>query len=184
MKVPGNAGLKDQILGLKWVKANIKNFGGDPDNVTIFGESAGGASVHYLLLTHQTKGLFHKAILMSGTAVSPWARTKDRAQAYRIAKKLGYKAGKNDEQILDYLRKARAGRLVAAAGQILTKEEKKNLLVFIHVPVVEPYETEQCVIPKDPVLMARETWSNDIPVIIGGCANEGYIYNPSKTFVR
>ena len=55
------------ILGLKWVKENISNFGGDPNNVTIFGESAGGWSVEALLVTELSKGLFHKAIAQSGT---------------------------------------------------------------------------------------------------------------------
>lgn len=53
---PGNHGLKDQVMALLWVKNNIQNFGGDPDNVTIFGESAGGACVHYLALSPLARG--------------------------------------------------------------------------------------------------------------------------------
>jgi len=67
----GNYGYMDQIAALKWVKANIAAFGGDPDNVTIFGESAGGGSVHTMLTSPQAQGLFHKAIIQSGGGRAP-----------------------------------------------------------------------------------------------------------------
>nr|CAD7579752.1 unnamed protein product [Timema californicum] len=54
--VSANNGLRDQTMALRWVQDNIEQFGGDPDNVTIFGESAGGGSVHHLLLSPLTKG--------------------------------------------------------------------------------------------------------------------------------
>lgn len=62
--VPGNAGLKDMRMALRWVQQNIEKFGGDSDNVTIFGESAGGASVHYLTLAPTTQGWFNNNKLM------------------------------------------------------------------------------------------------------------------------
>lgn len=69
----GNYGLKDMVTVLKWVKENIKAFHGDPESVTLFGNSAGAAAIHHLALSQKTKGLFHKIITMSGTALAPWA---------------------------------------------------------------------------------------------------------------
>ena len=64
--MPGNLGLHDQILALQWVNDHIDKFGGDSQKITIFGESAGAMAVMYLLLSHQTQGLFSKAIIQSG----------------------------------------------------------------------------------------------------------------------
>lgn len=66
-KFPGNLGLRDQLLALGWVKDNIHHFGGNPEKVTIFGESAGSMSVGALVLSPMSKGLFHRAILQSGS---------------------------------------------------------------------------------------------------------------------
>jgi para-nitrobenzyl esterase len=75
----GNAGTLDMVASLEWVRDNIAAFGGDPGNVTIFGESGGGAKVSTLLAMPRAKGLFHRAIIQSGAAVR--LRTKDRALA-------------------------------------------------------------------------------------------------------
>ena len=69
--VPGNAGLRDQNMALNWIHENIVNFRGDPGSVTIFGGSAGSFSVAMHILSPMSKGLFHKAILQSGTALAP-----------------------------------------------------------------------------------------------------------------
>jgi len=66
LDVPGNAGLKDIIMALRWIKANALNFNGVPDRITIFGHSSGSALVNMLLASPQTEGLFHKAILLAG----------------------------------------------------------------------------------------------------------------------
>ncbi|PSN30349.1 hypothetical protein C0J52_26165, partial [Blattella germanica] len=71
--IPGNNGLKDQSLALRWVHDNIRHFGGDNNNVTIMGESAGAASVHYHTMSNMSEGLFQKAIMQSGTATTSWA---------------------------------------------------------------------------------------------------------------
>ncbi|KAG6460769.1 hypothetical protein O3G_MSEX012194 [Manduca sexta] len=72
-EAPGNVGLKDQVAAMRWIKKNIRVFGGDPDNITIFGESAGAAAVVYHLVSPMSKGLFNKAIMQSGSAMSPWS---------------------------------------------------------------------------------------------------------------
>lgn len=63
--VTGNQGLKDVIMGLRWIQKNISKFGGDPGNVTVFGESAGGAIVHCLTLSPLAKGILYKISIRS-----------------------------------------------------------------------------------------------------------------------
>ncbi|GFN80692.1 carboxylic ester hydrolase [Plakobranchus ocellatus] len=88
--LPGNLGLHDQILALRWVKDNIALFGGDRADVTIFGESAGAVSSAALALSPATKGLFTKVIIQSGTILSPWALiTNPRDVFYQHAKQTG-----------------------------------------------------------------------------------------------
>jgi len=90
-KIPasGNEGILDQIAALEWVRDNIAEFGGDPQNVTIFGESAGGMSVGTLLAAPAAKGLFHKAIPQSGACHTGAPRERANRNAERIMKKLG-----------------------------------------------------------------------------------------------
>ncbi|ELK07322.1 Bile salt-activated lipase [Pteropus alecto] len=88
--LPGNYGLRDQHMAIAWVKRNIAAFGGDPDNITIFGESAGGASVSLQTLSPYNKGLIRRAISQSGVGLSPWAIQKNPLfWAKRIAQKVG-----------------------------------------------------------------------------------------------
>jgi para-nitrobenzyl esterase len=97
-KIPstGNEGMLDQVAALRWVRENIAEFGGDPGNVTIFGESAGGMSVGTLLGMPQARGLFHKAIPQSGACNT--AATVERANrvAERVLARLGVSASNPD----------------------------------------------------------------------------------------
>lgn len=102
---PGNFALKDQAEALRWVQKNIAAFGGDPNRVTIFGESAGGMSVHFHVLSPLSKGLFHGAISESGSALMPlFFRTDDIvSQAQRLAQAVGCPT-KNSEELVSCLR--------------------------------------------------------------------------------
>ncbi|KAK4811583.1 hypothetical protein QYF61_016890 [Mycteria americana] len=96
--LPGNYGLKDQHMAIAWVKRNIKAFGGDPENITIFGESAGAASVSLQMLSPKNKGLFKRAISQSGVGLCSWAIQKE---PLAWATKLGQKVGCPTENTTD-----------------------------------------------------------------------------------
>ncbi|XP_030749181.1 acetylcholinesterase-like isoform X2 [Sitophilus oryzae] len=123
--IPGNAGMKDQLLALQWVQRNIKYFGGDPEKVTIFGQSAGAASVSYLLLSPLSEGLFRAAILESGSALSPWAYQRDQVEiSYRTAGILNSDFNtnnRNSTQLLEYLQSV-TGKEIDGASKNLTKK--------------------------------------------------------------
>lgn len=88
---PGNAGLKDVIQGLRWIQANIANFGGNPNNVVLMGHASGAAMVDLLTMSPQSQGLVHKAIALSGSALAPWAVAYDPVgYAELLGSRLGY----------------------------------------------------------------------------------------------
>ncbi|XP_037945468.1 esterase B1-like [Teleopsis dalmanni] len=179
VNVPGNAGIKDQILSLKWIQTNIAAFGGDPNNVTLFGESAGGASTHFCMLTEQSKGLFHKAILMSGSALCPWAMAPRNQWARRLAQKLGYKDDENSgADIYNFLVQSKGADLIKAADTILIGKEKHRRVLFPFTPTVEPYISESNILNELAYNMLEKTWSNDIPIIISGTSFEGLLFYP------
>lgn len=96
----GNMGLMDQALALDWVRDHIQDFGGNPDEITIFGESAGAASVSYHMLSPMTMNKFQRAIAQSGSALVGWAFDNEPAEhARQMAKKLGCPSEELDELV-------------------------------------------------------------------------------------
>ncbi|XP_037812857.1 esterase B1-like [Lucilia sericata] len=173
-EVPGNAGLKDQVMALKWVKDNISYFGGDEQNITLFGESAGGASVHFMAVTEQTKGLFHKAICMSGCISNPWAFSGISTDLpYRLACEKGYSGANEDKLVLEYLRKLPAEQLVLIDKLNLEAVGRGGFYAFI--PSLEPYDNEGSVIRKPLEDLIKSGWGNEIPMMIGGTSFEGLV---------
>ncbi|XP_059613937.1 esterase B1-like [Phlebotomus argentipes] len=173
LNIPGNAGLKDQVMALKWVRDNISFFGGDPNNVTLFGESAGGASVHFMLLTDQARGLFHRAIVMSGTAYDPWAFAPDLNWAGKLAKSVGWTGEGGEAGMLESLMKVSQEVLAEKQGELMSSENRKKGVYFHFGPAIEPQWSVNSVITSHPRNMARTAWGNSIPIMIGGCVGEG-----------
>lgn len=125
--VPGNAGLKDQTFALKWVQRNIEHFGGDPNNVTIFGESAGGASVHYHMVSELSKGLFHRAIAMSGVVFNTtFALQPRRNNVQRLVTAMGYEGSQEERDMLEFLESAEPYKIAEFCDKVLTNEVNFN----------------------------------------------------------
>uniref|UniRef100_A0A1A9ZUL9 carboxylesterase n=1 Tax=Glossina pallidipes TaxID=7398 RepID=A0A1A9ZUL9_GLOPL len=178
VQVPGNAGLKDQMLAIRWVKDNICYFGGDSENITLFGQDAGGASVHYLLSSEHARDLFQKAIIQSGCFLHEWALSYDAVQlSYLLACRKGYRGSKeNDECILKYLQSVPAEILVDIDDLDVLGRYKGYLYAFL--PSVEPYESEDSIITKSVWDLIKTGWGNNIPVMIGGTSFEGLCMYP------
>ncbi|KAF5299074.1 hypothetical protein FQR65_LT09432 [Abscondita terminalis] len=175
LEVPGNAGLKDQVMALRWVQKNIKQFCGDPNNVTLFGDSAGAASIHYLILSPLAKGLFHKAILQSGNALCLWAITKP---TYHYIVNALNDHGKSEKEILTLLQNMPVGDLLKLQKK-LPENLEANYIRGI-APVIENPKSPNCIISQKPEDIISSGNYNHVPIIIGFNSREGMladIYN-------
>ncbi|XP_063240340.1 esterase FE4-like [Bacillus rossius redtenbacheri] len=173
---PGNAGLKDQVAALRWVKANIARFGGDPDVVTLFGESAGGSSVHHHMLSPLSDGLFQRAISDSGAAMNPTAFfNSTRQRALRLGKILGLETA-DGQRLVDFLRNCTAELLVASQDETLSQEELKRTMTKAFIPTIEyPVKGEEIFLAASPWEMTKKGQFKRIPYITGTNKDEGIL---------
>jgi len=161
----GNAGLLDIVAVLEWVRDNITHFGGNPGNVTIFGQSGGGLKISNLLAMPPAKGLFHKAIIESGSALKGIHREDANKTTERILAKLGLQPNQVDE-----LQKLPVDRLLSA---IDTRGSAPGTAPFNLAPVVDGRA-----LPRDPFDPTAPEISEDVPLIIGSVNTEGTFFTP------
>ncbi len=161
----GNQALSDLVLALEWVRDNARAFGGDPGNVTIAGQSAGGSAVTALMCSKRARGLFHKAIVQSGGAAGNLRPLRDRdgrpgAEPYGLAfaEELGIKG--DDDQALAALRAVPVQELVAAWRETQRKHGRFNLCqdgVFLE---------------QSPGTVFQKGKQFPVPVLVGATADE------------
>ncbi|XP_050307837.1 juvenile hormone esterase-like isoform X2 [Anthonomus grandis grandis] len=184
LDVPGNAAFKDMVLALKWVQNNIKNFLGDPNNVTIFGNSAGAASVHFLVLSPMAKGLFQKALCQSGSALSSWAYGYKMVDQLTEALNLDKVS---DKDLFNYLTNAPAEEIFRAQNYIDKKTIKCNRHRFIGAVVEPSGYTGQKFFSEHPVKLLLSGRYNKVPMIMGYNSGDGMIVDgmvePEKNYI-
>ena len=165
----GNAGTLDMVAALQWVKDNAGQFGGDPGNVTIFGQSGGGAKVSTLLAMPAARGLFHRAIVMSGSAI----RLNTRERANKLAEAVLKHFGLKSAQVSD-LQAVPFKQLIAAIGPA------RKMVGPTDHPFLDRYDfgpvVDGTILPGHPFDPVATEVSADIPILVGGVKDEMAIY--------
>ncbi len=170
IEASGTEGLSDQIMALRWVKANIAAFGGDADNVTVFGESAGAMSVGALLAAPSARGLFHKAILQSGAAHIGHTRERSAKVARLFLEILGV----DDAEKLIALPHE---TILRAQGEILDMPRDTGGLPF--GPTVNG-----ALLPVRAIAQVRAGSAKGIPILSGTTADEWKLFTAARPKLR
>ncbi|KAF5273124.1 hypothetical protein FQA39_LY07614 [Lamprigera yunnana] len=173
--IPGNAGFKDQVMALRWVKENIKQFSGDHNNVTIFGGSSGGGSVHFLICSPLAKGLFHKAILQSGTAFINAYITERSLRFVTAALNI---ETTSEKEVLDILLKMDSDQLLKLQEKI--PDDLRASFIRSYGLVVEKVQSESAFLTQDPKDLILSGNYNHVPIIIGYNSREGFMAEVSQ----
>jgi para-nitrobenzyl esterase len=163
-----NAGMLDLVAALQWVQANVAAFGGDPGNVTIFGQSGGGAKVSNLMAMPAAKGLFHKAIVQSGSFLEVQDPARSRQLAEGVIKALGLTPGETGK--LAQVPAADLVNAAAAAAKAMPKPPPG------HVDMAWQPTLDGSAIPSDAWGAGAPAVSAAVPMIVGSNLNE---YAPS-----
>ncbi|XP_077180787.1 cholinesterase-like isoform X3 [Paroedura picta] len=167
---PGNMGLWDQQLALRWVRENAAAFGGDPTRITIFGESAGGASISHHLLSPGSQPLFARAVLQSGTATAPWAWVSPeeaKRRALSLAGKMGCTEGDNTA-IVSCLQEKKMEDFQTYMFLVV------NPKIVLNLPFVPT--TDGDFLPDDPQKLVESRRFQSKPIMIGTTSDEGSIF--------
>jgi para-nitrobenzyl esterase len=165
----GNAGVLDLVQALEWVRDNIGRFGGDPGNVTIFGQSGGGGKVCALMSMPQASGLFHKAIVQSGASVRFAERERTAQLADAVLKQLGL--GRDGLDALQAMPIAQLQAAIVPAQKALPKPRYPLLDRYNFGPVIDGK-----VLPAHPYDPAATALSDDVPILVGGTKDESAIF--------
>nr|XP_012224497.1 PREDICTED: esterase FE4-like [Linepithema humile] len=177
LECPGNLGLKDQQQALRWVQENIVYFNGNPKIVTIVGQSAGSASVHYHMVSPLSKGLFHRAITQSGTFYNPWALMplgSARTNAQILGSYLNCTT-ENSTELIACLRTKSAMEITLTYHKFRILDICPPLVPFR--PVIEP-EHFGAFLTEDPIISVQKGHVADVPWITGIDSEEGSLLAP------
>lgn len=167
--VPGNAGLFDQMMAMQWIRDNIAAFGGNPNNITLFGESAGAVSVSLHLLSPLSRNLFSQAIMQSGSPTTPWAiisREESLLRGLRLAEAVGCPHNRNDmNAVIECLRKVDPKMLVDNEWGTL------GICEFPFVPVIDG-----SFLDEHPVRSLANKNFKKTNILMGSNTEEGYYF--------